>query len=158
MCCRRRANCRIQVEDTVLNTALCMKQEDDIDCGGIVKGSDTVDAAGERIFRLVLETASGRANKSELHGYGQNEFVPWQLGAVRWGAASRTLKEMAAPIALKGRGLGADRRCNTTAPTWIVTHFTVGFLDSPSQVARERITQVIVIAGVFCHGPKFARW
>ena len=29
-----------------------------------------------------LATASGRRSKSELHGYGQNEFVPWQLGAV----------------------------------------------------------------------------
>jgi altronate hydrolase len=66
------------------NTALFRKQEEDIDidCGGIVEGTDTVDAAGERIFRLMLQTASGRATKSELHGYGQNEFVPWQLGAV----------------------------------------------------------------------------
>jgi altronate hydrolase len=66
------------------NTALFRKQEEDIDidCGGIVEGTDTVDAAGERIFRLMLETASGRPTKSELHGYGQNEFVPWQLGAV----------------------------------------------------------------------------
>ena len=30
----------------------------------------------------MLATASGRATKSETHGYGQNEFVPWQLGAV----------------------------------------------------------------------------
>ena len=37
---------------------------------------------GERIFRLMLATASGEQAKSELHGYGQNEFVPWQLGAV----------------------------------------------------------------------------
>ncbi|MBL8345110.1 MAG: altronate dehydratase [Rubrivivax sp.] len=66
------------------NTALWTKQQDDIDidCGGIVEGTDSVDAAGERIFRLMLETASGRATKSEQHGYGQNEFVPWQLGAV----------------------------------------------------------------------------
>ncbi|MBI5716403.1 MAG: altronate dehydratase [Burkholderiales bacterium] len=66
------------------NTALWLKQQDDIDidCGGIVEGTDSVDATGERIFRLMLETASGRATKSELHGYGQNEFVPWQLGAV----------------------------------------------------------------------------
>jgi altronate hydrolase len=41
-----------------------------------------VDEAGERIFRLMLDTASGRVTKSEAHGYGQNEFVPWQLGAV----------------------------------------------------------------------------
>ncbi|MFY7901769.1 MAG: UxaA family hydrolase, partial [Rubrivivax sp.] len=66
------------------NTALWQKQEDDIDidCGGIVEGLDTVDACGERIFQLMLATASGRSTKSELHGYGQNEFVPWQLGAV----------------------------------------------------------------------------
>ncbi|MFN8898892.1 MAG: UxaA family hydrolase [Pseudomonadota bacterium] len=66
------------------NTALWRKQQEDIDidCGGIVEGLETVDEAGERIFRLMLETASGRRTKSELHGYGQNEFVPWQLGAV----------------------------------------------------------------------------
>jgi altronate hydrolase len=66
------------------NTALWNRQQEDIDldCGGIVDGTDSVDAAGERIFRLMLETASGRHTKSELHGYGQNEFVPWQLGAV----------------------------------------------------------------------------
>ncbi len=66
------------------NTALWLKQQEDIDldCGGIVEGLETVDDAGERIFRLMLATASGRATKSELHGYGQNEFVPWQLGAV----------------------------------------------------------------------------
>jgi len=66
------------------NTALWLKQQDDIDidCGSVVEGLETVDQVGERIFRLMLETASGRATKSELHGYGQNEFVPWQLGAV----------------------------------------------------------------------------
>jgi altronate hydrolase len=60
------------------------KQEDDIDldCSGIVNGAGSVDASGERIFRFILDTASGRKTKSELHGYGQSEFVPWQLGAV----------------------------------------------------------------------------
>jgi altronate hydrolase len=66
------------------NTALWTKQQEDIDidCGTIVDGLESVDEVGERIFRLMLDTASGRATKSELHGYGQNEFVPWQLGAV----------------------------------------------------------------------------
>ncbi|MDH4391724.1 MAG: altronate dehydratase family protein [Aquabacterium sp.] len=66
------------------NTALWQKQQEDMDinCGGIVDGAETVDEAGERIFQLMLATASGQATKSELHGYGQNEFVPWQLGAV----------------------------------------------------------------------------
>ena len=30
----------------------------------------------------MLDTASGKKSKSEQHGYGQNEFVPWQVGAV----------------------------------------------------------------------------
>jgi altronate hydrolase len=66
------------------NTALWQRQEDDMDinCGGVVDGTDTVQQAGERIFELMIATASGRATKSEQHGYGQNEFVPWQLGAV----------------------------------------------------------------------------
>jgi len=66
------------------NTALWLKQEDDIDinCGEVIDGSASIDEMGERIFRLMLATASGRKTKSELHGYGQNEFVPWALGAV----------------------------------------------------------------------------
>lgn len=66
------------------NTALWLRQEDDIDlnCGEVVDGTASIDELGERIFRLMLETASGRKTKSEGHGYGQNEFVPWQLGAV----------------------------------------------------------------------------
>ena len=47
-----------------------------------VQQSKLIDELGERIFQLMLETASGRATKSEVHGYGQSEFVPWQLGAV----------------------------------------------------------------------------
>ena len=66
------------------NTALWERQEDDIDinCGEIIDGSATIDAMGERIFQLMLRTASGTRTKSEVHGYGQNEFVPWALGAV----------------------------------------------------------------------------
>jgi len=54
----------------------------DINCGEIIDGTSSVQQMGERIFRLVLATASGEASKSEKHGYGQNEFVPWQVGAV----------------------------------------------------------------------------
>ena len=66
------------------NTALWLKQEEDIDinCGAVIDGDLTVDEMGERIFQLMLRTASGEATKSERHGYGQNEFVPWALGAV----------------------------------------------------------------------------
>ncbi len=66
------------------NSALWRKQSDDIDidCGGIIDAGETIDDVGERIFQLMLAAASGQKTKSELHGYGQNEFVPWQLGAV----------------------------------------------------------------------------
>lgn len=66
------------------NTALWQRQEDDMDinCGGVVDGTETVQQAGRRIFQMMIDTASGRQTKSEQHGYGQNEFVPWQLGAV----------------------------------------------------------------------------
>ena len=66
------------------NTALWEKQEDDIDinCGEVIDGTASIDEMGERIFRLMLRTASGTKTKSEIHGYGQNEFVPWALGAV----------------------------------------------------------------------------
>jgi altronate hydrolase len=66
------------------NTALWERQEEDMDinCGEIVDGNCSIEAMGERIFALMLATASGQATKSERHGYGQNEFVPWQVGAV----------------------------------------------------------------------------
>ena len=66
------------------NTALWQRQEEDMDinCGEIIDGGVSVQAMGQRIFEQVLATASGRQSKSEQHGYGQNEFVPWQVGAV----------------------------------------------------------------------------
>jgi altronate hydrolase len=65
------------------NTPLFERMEDDMDvnCGAILDGGMTVDEAGEKIFRLILATASGEPSKSEKHGFGADEFVPWQLGA-----------------------------------------------------------------------------
>ena len=66
------------------NTPMYERMEDDMDinCGQILDGSLSVQDAGERIFRLILATASGEPSKSEMHGFGQDEFVPWYLGAV----------------------------------------------------------------------------
>jgi altronate hydrolase len=66
------------------NSELWRRQEEDIDlnCGEILDGTKSVDEMGQQIFELMLETASGMRSKSELHGYGQNEFVPWQIGAI----------------------------------------------------------------------------
>ncbi len=59
-----------------------MTEDMDVNCGEIADGAATVAEMGRRIFDLVLATASGRRTASELLGYGEEEFVPWQLGAV----------------------------------------------------------------------------
>lgn len=66
------------------NTALWLRQSDDIDlnCGEVLDGTVTIEQLGAQLFQLLLDTASGHRTRSELHGYGQNEFVPWQLSVV----------------------------------------------------------------------------
>ncbi|CAN7514179.1 UxaA family hydrolase [Pseudomonas brassicacearum] len=66
------------------NTRLFQRMELDMDfnAGGIVDGVESVAQAGERLFRLMLETASGHRTCSEENGLGDNEFLPWQIGAV----------------------------------------------------------------------------
>ena len=53
----------------------------DINCGDILDGV-SVEQKGEEIFQAVLRVASGERTKSEDLGYGDLEFVPWQIGAV----------------------------------------------------------------------------
>ena len=59
-----------------------MVEDMDIDCGTVVTGVETIEALGQRIFELMISTASGKETCSEAFGYGDNEFVPWQVGAV----------------------------------------------------------------------------
>ncbi len=59
-----------------------MKEDVDINCGGVLDGEYTLQECGEKIFAEVLAVASGEATKSELLGYGDNEFNPWKIGAV----------------------------------------------------------------------------
>ncbi|GLY73112.1 UxaA family hydrolase [Actinoallomurus iriomotensis] len=63
-------------------TYRAMEEDMDVDCGAILDGEVTVAELGERIFRLVLDVASGRQTASEELGFGDEEFAPWQLGAV----------------------------------------------------------------------------
>jgi len=53
----------------------------DIDCGVILAGTSVADL-GARIFAELIEVASGKPTKSEAQDFGDEEFVPWQLGAV----------------------------------------------------------------------------
>jgi altronate hydrolase len=59
-----------------------MADDMDINCGEILDGGASIEEVGQRIFDLILETASGRQSRSEAHGFGAEEFVPWMLGAV----------------------------------------------------------------------------
>jgi altronate hydrolase len=58
-----------------------MTDDMDINCGDVLDGVSIQDK-GEEIFRKVLAVASGAHTKSEDLGYGDLEFVPWQIGAV----------------------------------------------------------------------------
>lgn len=65
------------------NTDVYTRMIDDMDinCGDVLDGV-TIEQKGEEIFRTVLAVASGKKTKSEELGYGDLEFVPWQVGAV----------------------------------------------------------------------------
>ena len=52
----------------------------DINCGDILEGVSIADK-GREIFNKILQVSSGEKSKSEELGYGDNEFVPWQIGA-----------------------------------------------------------------------------
>jgi len=66
------------------NTEMFQRLSGDIDinCGLIVQGKKTQDEIGAAIFQNILDTASGRKTKSEAFGFGDNEFVPWHIGAM----------------------------------------------------------------------------
>jgi altronate hydrolase len=57
-----------------------MYEDMDINCGDILDGVPLAEK-GKEIFAEILRVASGGRTKSELLGYGDNEFVPWSLGA-----------------------------------------------------------------------------
>lgn len=66
------------------NTPMFKRMSDDMDvnCGEIVAGEASIEEKGAEIFQLVLDVASGhKKTRSESHGFGDHEFVPWQIGA-----------------------------------------------------------------------------
>jgi altronate hydrolase len=56
-----------------------MIEDMDINAGVILEGTP-VEEVGRQIFEMILEVASGRKTKSELHGVGEEEFAPWSIG------------------------------------------------------------------------------
>jgi altronate hydrolase len=59
-----------------------MEEDMDINCGDILDRGVTIEQKGEEIFQAILRVASGERTKSEALGLGDNEFIPWQIGAV----------------------------------------------------------------------------
>jgi altronate hydrolase len=59
-----------------------MPDDMDLNCGDIVSGGVSLQAKGAEILDMILRVASGERTKSEALNLGDNEFVPWQIGAV----------------------------------------------------------------------------
>ena len=66
------------------NSAMYARMDEDMDinCGQVMDGSADIAAMGEQIFQRILDVASGSQTKSEALGFGDDEFIPWQIGAV----------------------------------------------------------------------------
>jgi altronate hydrolase len=65
------------------NTKMYMRMKDDMDinCGDVMDGSATLESKGRDIFALMLRVASGEKSRSEELGIGNEETVPWMIGA-----------------------------------------------------------------------------
>lgn len=63
------------------NTPMYERLIDDMDlnAGEILRGQP-VEQVGRQIFEAILAVASGEKTKSERHGIGEEEFVPWIVG------------------------------------------------------------------------------
>lgn len=59
-----------------------MADDMDLNCGDILSAGVSLEDKARQIVELILATASGHASKSEALGLGDNEFLPWQIGAV----------------------------------------------------------------------------
>ncbi|MEX2174515.1 MAG: altronate dehydratase family protein [Pirellulaceae bacterium] len=63
------------------NTPMYERMIDDMDINaGEILAGRPVEEVGREIFEKILAVAGGERTKSELLGYGDEEFVPWQIG------------------------------------------------------------------------------
>jgi altronate hydrolase len=77
--CKPVPSLKLATNTTMFNR---MSEDMDVNCGTVIDGEENVEEVGKRVFELVLKTASGSKSKSELNGYGDEEFNPWQVGVV----------------------------------------------------------------------------
>jgi altronate hydrolase len=63
------------------NTPMYERMIDDMDLdAGTILAGKSVEEVGQEIFDEIIAVASGKKSKSEQHGIGQEEFVPWNIG------------------------------------------------------------------------------
>jgi altronate hydrolase len=63
------------------NTPLYQHMTEDMDINaGVILDGTPVEEVGRQIFEEILAVASGKKTKSEVHGVGEEEFAPWQIG------------------------------------------------------------------------------
>lgn len=53
----------------------------DINAGTIIDGERTLEQVGEEIFERMIAVASGEKTASERFGMGDEEYIPWAIGA-----------------------------------------------------------------------------
>ncbi len=65
------------------NNVLWQRQREDMDvnCGDLLDGVP-MQQISQRIFDSIIAHASGEKTRSEVAGYGNDEFLPWMIGAV----------------------------------------------------------------------------
>jgi altronate hydrolase len=63
------------------NTVLFEKMPDiiDLNCGTVIEGTETIEAAGKRMLDYVIEVASGRIKPKAVQ-LEQDDFIPWKRG------------------------------------------------------------------------------
>ena len=68
-----------QVLKLSTNTNMYNKLEEDMDinAGTIMDNEKTIEEIGKDIFNKIIAVASGEKSKSEIAGYGDDEFNPW---------------------------------------------------------------------------------
>ena len=65
------------------NAALYARMSDDMDFdASVVLNETSMERAANELLARVIAVASGERTRGEHHGLPENEFVPWQLGAV----------------------------------------------------------------------------
>ena len=61
---------------------IALREDMDINAGSIVDGTATLEQVGQEIFDTMLAVASGQKTVSEELEIGEQEFIPWHVGAV----------------------------------------------------------------------------